>query len=164
MALGKYIGTSNCEAKYPTQRPTVPYGNQSNKTNALWFEEGYKEVIGYLTEGRYLTFESSGVALANSGNASKLSTTRAVADHSDKHQRWVIHYTADEESQIFQISSALDGKFIGAKGSLVTGRSKAANVKITFLGNGKGYSLQYEDGTAVGSLKSGCKIWSVSYH
>ncbi|KAJ5212782.1 uncharacterized protein N7498_004428 [Penicillium cinerascens] len=164
MAFGKYTGTSNCEAKYPTQRPTVPYGNQSNKTNALWFEEGYKEVIGYLTEGRYLTFESSGVALANSGNASKLSTTAAVADHSDLHQRWVVHYTADEESQIFQISSALDGKFIGAKGSLVTGSRKAANITITFLGNGKGYSLQYGDGTAVGALKSGCKIWSVSYH
>lgn len=163
-ALGKYTGTSNCEAKYPTQRPTVPYGNQSNKTNTLFFEEGYKEVIGYLTEGRYLTFESSGKALANAGNASKVSSTTAVANHSDKHQRWVIHYTADEESQIFQVSSVLDGKFIGAKGSLVTSQSKAANIKITFLGNSKGYSLQYEDGSAVGTLKSGCKIWSVSYN
>jgi len=163
-AQGKYTGTSNCEAAYPVQRPTVPYGNQTNKTNTLWFEEGYKEVVGYLTEGRYLAFESSGKALTNAGNASQLSMARAVANHSDKHQRWVIHYTADQESQIFQVSSILDGKFIGAKGSLVTGSSNAANIKITFLGNGKGYSLQYEDGTTVWGLKGGCKIWSVSYH
>jgi phospholipase C len=164
MAGGKYTGTSNCEAAHPVQRPTVPYGNQSNKTNTLWFEEGYKEVIGYLTEGRYLTFEYSGRALTNPGHASHVSITRALADHSDKHQRWVIHYTADEESQIFQISSALDGKWIGDRGALVTAQSKAANIKITFLGNGKGYSLQYEDGSAFRALQRGCKIWSVSYH
>ncbi|KAJ5759501.1 hypothetical protein N7520_006657 [Penicillium odoratum] len=164
MSAGKYTGTSNCEATYPSPRPTVPYGQQSNKTEALWFEDGYKQVIGYLTEGRYLTFESSGKALTNAGNASRLSSTAALADHSDKHQRWVIHYTSDEESQIFQISSALDSKWIGTNGSLVSSRNKAANITITFLGNSKGYSLKYEDGTTVGGLENGTKIWSVSYH
>ncbi|KAJ5933635.1 hypothetical protein N7454_005964 [Penicillium verhagenii] len=164
MSGSSYTGTSNCEATYPVQRPTVPYGQQSNKTEALWFEDGYKEVVGYLTEGRYLTFESSGKALTNAGNVSRVSSTKALADHSDKHQRWVIHYTSDEESQIFQISSAVDSKWIGTDGSLASGRSNAANIKITFLGNGKGYSLQYEDGTTVSGLGNGTKVWSVSYH
>ncbi|KAJ5921076.1 hypothetical protein N7466_009402 [Penicillium verhagenii] len=164
MSGSSYTGTSNCEATYPVQRPTVPYGQQSNKTEALWFEDGYKEVVGYLTEGRYLTFESSGKALTNAGNVSRVSSTKALADHSDKHQRWVIHYTSDEESQVFQISSAVDSKWIGTNGSLASGRSNAANIKITFLGNGKGYSLQYEDGTTVAGLENGIKIWSVSYH
>ncbi|KAL2803429.1 phosphoesterase family-domain-containing protein [Aspergillus granulosus] len=159
---GKYTGTATCEALHPVQRPTVPYGQQ-NATDTLFVEEGYKEVIGYLTEGRYLVFEQNKQALTNTGKGNKLSRSKALADHSDKRQRWVIHYTADEESQIFHISSALDGRWIGQRGALVSSRAKAANIKIRFLGNGKGYQLQYTNGTPLDS-KQGYQIWSVTYH
>jgi phospholipase C len=74
----------------------------------------------------------------------------------------VIHYSGGEESQKFQVSSALDGKWIGPSGSLVASRSQAADIKASFLGNGQGYQLQYADGSAVGSEQS-YKIWSVTY-
>ncbi|KAJ6116152.1 non-hemolytic phospholipase C precursor [Penicillium sp. IBT 18751x] len=68
MAMGKFTGKSNCEAKYPSPHLIVPYGNQSNEIIALFSSRGYKEITGWLTEGRYLTFESSEKALTNSGN------------------------------------------------------------------------------------------------
>ncbi|CAK44018.1 uncharacterized protein An01g11130 [Aspergillus niger] len=143
MSSGSYVGTSNCEATFPEPRPPVPYGKQ-NVTESLFFEDGYKEVVGYLTEGRYLVFEKSGYALTNTGNTTRLSSSAARSDHSDKKQRWVIHYSSGEESQIFKISSALDGKWLGPHGSLLPAgrRGDAAEVKITFLGNGHGYGLQ----------------------
>ncbi|KAE8147071.1 phosphoesterase family-domain-containing protein [Aspergillus avenaceus] len=176
MLDGKYMGTANCEAAHPIKRPPVPYGQQSNISDCLWFEEGYKEVVGYLTEGRYLVFEKSGHALTNEGNAEQLSSSPAYADHSDEKQRWVIH---DSDDALFRISSALDGKWLGPDGSLlpIEEADRAADIQIRFLGNGQGYSLQYADSTLIeidtqGSLimkgskasAKGYKIWSISYH
>ncbi|PKX93732.1 uncharacterized protein P174DRAFT_440982 [Aspergillus novofumigatus IBT 16806] len=63
-----------------------------------------------LTEDRYLVFEKAGYALTNAGNATHLSISPAVPDHSEKKKRYVIHYSNGEESGLFLISSALDGK------------------------------------------------------
>lgn len=165
-ALGKYVGIAKCIAAHPVRRPPVPYGEQKNVSEALWFEDGYKECVGYLTEGRYLVFEKSGQALTNAGNASQVSTGRADPKHREKSQRWVIHYTDDVESQVFHVSSALDGKWLGPNGKLLAKdrRKEAADIKIKFLGNGKGYSLQYEDSTFVEGSEEGYRAWSVTYH
>lgn len=177
---GDYVGSAQCQAKYPTQRPPVPYGEQGDEESALWFEEGYKQVVGYLTEGRYLTFEKSGSALTNPGKGNNLSSSPASSSHNAKSQRWVIHYNSDEESQQFTISSALDGRWLGANGKLLpsTQASNAAEVKVTFLGASQGYSLQYVasgayiDAPHGGSLRmshtrkapaDGFAVWSVSY-
>jgi phospholipase C len=159
----------------------VPYGEQ-NITTALDFEEGFKEVVGYLTEGRSLVFEMDGFALTNpSPNANRtgeVTASRAISDHSSKNQRWVVHYSQGEESGIFTVSSALDGRYIGAGGRLLPSsqQNQAADLKISFLGNGNGYTVQYAggDSLAIGSdgvmtneaqkPLSGFKIWSVSYH
>lgn len=178
-AAGAYVGTAQCEAKYSHPRPPVPYGQQ-NVTDALWFEDGFKEVVGYLTEGRHLVFEKAGFALTNNGKASHVTFTPATADHSSPNQRWVIHYSSGEESQIFTISSALDGKWLGKGGALLPAKdsAQAVPVKLTFLGNGKGYTLQLvgghgeidireNDGVSVNSAlgsADGFKIWSVTYH
>ncbi|KAE8421216.1 phosphoesterase family-domain-containing protein [Aspergillus pseudocaelatus] len=178
---GDYVGWSQCESKFPNPRPPVPYGQQQNSTNALWFEDGYKEVVGYLTEGRYLVPEKGGVALTNSGKRNYVTVTTATENHDDKHQRWVIHYTDDPESGIFTISSALDGRWLGARGALLDSdqASDAEPVRITFLGNGLGYTLQYVNGnqyidvnhggqlniaTQPHSPDQGFKIFSVTYH
>jgi phospholipase C len=179
---GDYVGSSNCQSRHAQTRPPVPYGEQDNTTdtNSLWFEEGYKEVIGYLTEGRYLVFEKDGSAIANPGNGNTLITSQATSQHNDKSQRWVIHYNNDEESQVFTISSALDGRWIGSHGALLPKDqgSNAAQVQISFLGNGRGYTIQfvaqrqYVDINAQGYLSldtsqidntGGYKIFSVSY-
>ncbi|RAL05427.1 nonhemolytic phospholipases C family protein [Aspergillus ibericus CBS 121593] len=178
MSSGSYVGTANCEATYTEPRPPVPYGKQ-NVTDSLFFEEGYKECVGYLTEGRYLVFEKSGYALTNTGNTTRLSGTAAHKDHSDKKQRWVVHYSSGEESQIFKLSSALDGKWLGPRGTLLPAdrRNNAAEVKITFRGNGHGYDLQYVNSTTIAlddqgevrmnatkGSEDGYKVWSVTYH
>ena len=181
-AKGNYVGSSNCQSRHSQTRPPVPYGEQDNitDTNSLWFEEGYKEVIGYLTEGRYLVFEKDGSAITNDGKGETLTTSPATSQHKDKSQRWVIHYNNDEESQVFTISSALDGRWIGSHGALLpkSQGESAAQVRLSFLGNGRGYTLQfveqsqYVDINAQGYLNidssqidptGGYKIFSVSY-
>lgn len=147
----------------------------------MYFEDGYKECVGYLTEGRSLVFERHGFALSNPGHhIPHLLIGRASKDHSDIKHRWVIHYTDDEESQVFKISSALDGRWVGRAGRLIPANEKhhAADVKITFLGNGKGYELQYADSDASiindqstlklqdsdNWLRIGFQVFSVTYH
>ncbi|KAJ5351714.1 hypothetical protein N7452_000688 [Penicillium brevicompactum] len=179
---GEYVGTSNCQSRHAETRPPVPYGEQDNTTdsNSLWFEEGYKEVVGYLTEGRYLVFEKDGLAITNTGKGNTLTSSRATSRHNAKSQRWVVHYNHDEESQVFTISSALDGRWIGSNGSLLPKDqgSSAAQVRVSFLGPSLGYTLQFVErqqyidingqgvlsvrGSQAGST-SGYKIFSVSY-
>lgn len=176
---GNYIGWSNCQALYPTQRPPVPYGEQSNVNNALFFEDGFKEVVGYLTEGRYLVLEKSGSALTNNARQGSLTATSVTALHDSKSQRWVIHYTEDKESEVFTVSSALDGRWLGPSGTLVDQGANAAPVRISFLGNGHGYTLQYVSTrqyidigpqgdlkmeSAQQELSHGFNVFSVSYH
>jgi phospholipase C len=179
---GDYVGSSQCQSKFSNPRPPVPYGQQvQNSTNALWFEDGFKEVVGYLTEGRYLVAEKGGSALTNSGERDYVTATPATDKHDSKHQRWVIHYTEDAESEIFTISSALDGRWLGARGALLDSHrgASAEPVRITFLGNGLGYAVQYVRGNQyidvnhVGQLEIatqrqasnlGFKLFSVTYH
>ncbi|KAJ5581601.1 Phosphoesterase [Penicillium sp. DV-2018c] len=179
---GEYIGSSNCQSRHSQTRPDVPYGEQGNGTdsNALWFEEGFKEVVGYLTEGRYLVFEKYGVAITNPANGNHITFTPANPRHNSKSQRWVIYYNDDEESHVFTISSALDGRWIGSGGTLLpkSESAHAAQVKLTFLGSGRGHIMQYvEQGRYLdvnrkGNLDApessavpgnGYKVFSVSY-
>lgn len=180
---GEYVGTSNCEATYPQPRPSVPYGKQRNISDALWFEDGFKECVGYLTEGRYLVFEMAGLALTNLGKGfpPQVIPTAATPRHDDKRQRWIIHYNINEENGVFTIASALDGRWIGYGGVLVDNYEEAAPSKINFLGNGKGYAIQYATHNSAQALpfititengglgfgsepEIGYKVWSVSYH
>ncbi|CAG7918928.1 unnamed protein product [Penicillium olsonii] len=176
---GDYVGSSNCQSRHAQTRPPVPYGEQNiTDTNSLWFEEGYKEVIGYLTEGRYLVIEKDGLAITNTGT-DKITTSRATSQHNAKSQRWVIHYNKDEESQVFTISSAADGRWIGSNGVLLPKNqgASAAQVHLSFQGPSHGYTLQFTDqkqyidinGQGVLSVgrradtTGGYKIFSVSY-
>ncbi|KAJ5465762.1 hypothetical protein N7530_009549 [Penicillium desertorum] len=152
---GEYTGTSNCQARHKQTRPDVPYGEQNNATdvNTLWFEEGFKEVVGYLTEGRYLVFEKNGAAITNPARGNSLVTSDTSAQHNNKSQRWVIHYNDDEQSRAFTISSALDGRWVGPGGALLpkSQSANAAQVHFTFLGGGLGYTLH------------GYKVFSVTF-
>lgn len=172
---GDYTGTSNCQSRHSQTRPPVPYGEQDNATdtNGLWFEEGYKEVVGYLTEGRYLVFEKDGAALTNPGNGKSLTFSPATSQHNARSQRWVIHYTQDEESQVFTMSSALDGRWLGANNSMLPENegANAVQVRFSFNGNGRGHSIQhlnqgqYVDINTHGPMSGagGFKVFSVSY-
>lgn len=106
----------------------------------------------------------------------------ASEDHSSKNQRWVVHYSQGEESGIFKISSALDGRWMDIQGRLLRADNgtNAADVRVTFLGNGKGYKLEYVESSSTvmetsflealnntGQTKDSplsFNTWSVSYH
>jgi phospholipase C len=85
---GNYDDVSICQAEYPNL-PTPPYGIQIAVTEMHTLsEQGFKPMRGVLTEGRYLTIEANGFALTNpSTSTNQLSTTAALADDSDVHQR-----------------------------------------------------------------------------
>jgi phospholipase C len=150
---GVWDGSSHCEAQYAVQRPPVPFGNQTAE-NSLISEKGFKQVRGYLTEGRFLTFESSGFALSNTGSKStQVNATKASPDHSAMSQRWVIHET-EVDSRLYTISSAVDNRFIGAN-LAYTNASQAVVHNITYLGGGKGYSLQEQGGKYISTGSNG---------
>lgn len=141
---GVWDGSSYCESQYAVQRPPVPYANQT-EAKSLISEKGFKSVRGYLTEGRFLTFEASGYALTNPGNkAATYNATKAVSSHDGVGQRWVIHETATD-SRLYTISSAVDGRYIGPQLSLVSQKDALVH-NITYLGGGKGYSLLNSNG------------------
>lgn len=135
-----------CEDTYSVLAPPVPYGEQTVATS-LVSEEGFKSVRGKLTEGRYLTFESDGFALANPAfNPLNLVTaSRTSATHHDIHQRWVIHIIEAGGEQ-FKISSAVNGKFMAELTSLVPGLEQAPIYTLHDMGNGSGYSIRLANG------------------
>jgi phospholipase C len=141
---GVWDGSSQCEALYAVQRPPIPYGQQKENTSLI-SEKGFKSVRGYLTEGRYLTFEAAGYALSNPGaSATALNATKSTASHDDVAQRWIIHETATD-SRLYTVNSAVDGRFIGANLTLVNEKEAMVH-NITYLGGGKGYRVQGSDG------------------
>jgi phospholipase C len=144
---GTYDGASYCESQYKTTRPTVPYNNQIDPKNVSSLsEQGFKEMRGALTEGRYVVFELGGCALTNS-NSSDITATKATSKHEGITQRWVVHSLADGGNN-FTISSAKDGRYIGSHTGLIDSSSGAQTYTVGFAA-GQGYSLQKENGKYV---------------
>jgi len=139
---GNYVGWSRCESTYRTQRPTVPYGQQTPQ-NALYSEDGFKTVRGGLTEGRYLVFEMNGFAIANINDT--VSSSRATQQHDSAVQRWIAHQL-QPAGKSFQISSAVDGAFIASDSTLTTSQGSAVTLTIEDQGNGAGYTVQGPSG------------------
>lgn len=151
---GNYIGAAVCESTYSEQQPPVPYGpDNANAVVSNLTEQGFKRVRGALTEGRYLTFEYDGMALTNSKGF--LSASKATTQHDDIKQRWVLHQQGPADSNIFKISSAEDGTYIAASLALTKDVGNAQTFTLTFLGNGKGYSVGLGAGSAIGMVQQG---------
>ena len=148
-ANGVYDGSSHCESLYPVNRPTVPYTSQIAPDAVSSFsEEGFKEMRGALTEGRYIVFESGGYALTNPGKpATDFTATKSTATHSSISQRWVVHSLA-AGGDTFLISSAADGRYIGSHTGLVDSAHGAETYTVSFAA-GRGYALQKENGRFV---------------
>jgi phospholipase C len=173
---GNYIGAARCQAMHRTAQPPVPYGpDNANADVSKLVEEGFKQVRGSLTEGRYLTFEMNGFALTNAGDSAlRVSSTHASQLHDDIKQRWVIYRIGDESGESFTITSAVDGRYVSYLQGLTSYKWLAETYTITDLGNGKGYNLRPSGvlSLAVSSLgdvfqtvsKGGFQIFSVTYH
>lgn len=150
----------------------IPYGNQTEE-DSLVFEDGFKGVRGYLTEGRFLVFESNGYALTNPDYCEPgFSTSPATATHESIDQRWVLH-ALTTEGTTFQITSALDNMYISQGIDLTTLQSAAEIYNVTYIGSSE-YTLQSASGAYLninsdGSISYDSKaipynIYSVTYH
>lgn len=111
---------------------------------SLLVEEGYKSVRGKLTEGRYLTFETLGLALSNvQGYFTGVSL--ATDRHEKLHQRWILHSVGGPNyGSDFYIQSALDGQYIAQYpiiGSLTGDKDKAQAFTITYHADTVSYRI-----------------------
>ena len=174
---GEYDGAAHCEATYPQQRPPIPYngapGSVATDAVASLSEQGFKEMRGMLTEGRYLVFEAGSVALTNAGgSASAATTSAATSAHDSKSQRWVAHAVQIGGAQ-FQFTSAVDGRWLENNGTLVSDESKAGVFTVSFA-PAKGYALQNKcgkwlqpgskGGISLGTSVAYWKTFSVTYN
>lgn len=176
---GNIVGTYiPCEATYSDVVPPVPYGQQTLE-DALYYEDGYKQVLGYLTKGHYLVFEANNHALSNPGNNStRLAATAASDDHESISQRWIIHALSDAGPGDaafgkYTITSALDGRYVRGDGKLTGEEEDASTFDIAYVGGGE-YTLAGPDGqyltvTSAGDIQLAAKavrytVYSVTYH
>ncbi|CAG8977770.1 hypothetical protein HYALB_00011155 [Hymenoscyphus albidus] len=135
-----YIGAAMCQARHKTAHPPVPYGKEnSNADVGKLVEEGFKQVRGSLTEGRFLVFEMGDQALTNSeGN---LTVSGKVPDHSLVQQRWILNLVGETGTRQFFIRSVVDRSYISTNRTLTEDKVDAGIFTIEDLGNGKGYRL-----------------------
>lgn len=181
-ANGNWDAASICQGKYgeAPAKPPAPFGPENaNSDPSTLSEEGFKQVRGYLTEGRYLVFEMNGYALSVGPNATDITGTTTTTDHRSQSQRWVVHATGGtatsggEGSGMFVLSSAADGRYLADHTSLTQEISGAETYNITDMGGGKGYSLMNENGKylSIGSngtidvvgQAGGFQVFSVTY-
>ncbi|KAI8801781.1 phosphoesterase family-domain-containing protein [Cladochytrium replicatum] len=167
-ANGVYDGSSHCESLHPVTRPEVPYGKQIDPADmSTLSEDGFKPVRGYLTEGRYITFESNSFALTNTGGEA-VSSSPATIKHELKNQRWIIH-AIELGKNAFYIQSAVDKRFIGETGAL--GSAKApftiaydAKTGYTVKSSAAAYLSIGGDGSLkVSNVVGYFKVFSVTY-
>ncbi|KND91864.1 Non-hemolytic phospholipase C [Tolypocladium ophioglossoides CBS 100239] len=141
---GNYDGSSYCQSRYSTTRPPVPYkGDGVIGDLASVVESGFKPVRGQLTEGRFLVFETNGLALTNPGKCradSNAALTRASEGHKRELQRWVIH-AVELGGSAFTLQSVADGRFI-CQGGLMCKQRQDALVFETDYEPSKGYTLE----------------------
>jgi phospholipase C len=173
--IGLYAGF--CAIEWPQSCsqapyvPDIPYGSQTEE-NSLVYEDGYMLMRGYMTEGRWLVFESNGHALSNpSDDTKQFEATAATANHETLAQRWVVH-ALTEEGTLFNITSAVDGKYLSQHNSLSDSVTGAEIYNITYIGNSQ-YVLQKENGDYTNIQSEGTlefvptpipyTIWSVTY-
>lgn len=173
--MGTYV---LCEATYSDVDPTVPYGNQTLE-DALYFEDGFKQVYGALNEGHFLLFEANGYAIANSvaddSSSASLTATSATTEHEAPSQRWILHAMSDLDADFgkFQISSAVDGTYLTTDASLTNDISSAGTYSIEYISNGL-YTLENvigkylsvtEDGQIeLSDVSEQWQTFSVTYH
>ncbi|EFX01061.1 non-hemolytic phospholipase c [Grosmannia clavigera kw1407] len=144
---GPYVGLAACLSAHAVVQPPVPYGSANVAQNlSRLVEDGFKRVRGGLTEGRYLTLEMDGHALANV-DGQRIQAAVASADHRDVRQRWILHVQEDEQTldrppNRFTLQSALDGTYISScLGRLTANATAAQPLVFSYHAATAGFSL-----------------------
>jgi phospholipase C len=131
-----------CLSEYSDPQAPVPWGPENAHQNlSLLVEEGFKQVRGQLSEGRFLVFESLKLALTNV-DGKFVDVSPATAAHENIRQRWILHSVSDPlTTDTFYIQSALDKTYITSLGSLTSDMKDAQAYTISYTPNGATYSL-----------------------
>lgn len=141
---GPWVGPAKCSGGFSHGNyPAVPYGQENaNENMDNLVEEGYKEVRGAITEGRYVTIESDGLGLGRAKSGQVIGI--ATADkHEDKAQRWIL--TSSDGNRFgnsFHIQSAVDKSFVGSNGRLTKDQSGAQAFIFEYQAAGSTYTLR----------------------
>lgn len=160
---GNFDGSAHCESRFPETRPPVPLNSQPDDMPTDLFEQGYKECLGALTEGRFLAFATTSTSsnrrlLAHSlPDRQTLDSLTSIQekdkdedeDFSSPHARWILHYyndnstsstaintTATSQDPPYLLSSHDRRVWLGANAALVP-RADAVPVDIEFVGGGR---------------------------
>ncbi|KAK9456291.1 phosphoesterase family-domain-containing protein [Dipodascopsis uninucleata] len=155
---GTYVGATVCSEENPgLVQPPIPYGNQTLE-DALWTESGYKQIIGKLTEGRYLVFTNNNHALTVWTGGFQLVSGSAPADYSLKSQRFVVHQIGDAFSTKFYIQS-VHGGYLNEELLMVSSIKEAAAFNIDY--STKGYTIKSVKPGLYVTIKSGLAIYGL---
>lgn len=126
--------------KLPDGRCPVPYDNQT-EASSLWTEEGYKQVRGSLTEGRYLVFKDKKshkcITAGNSTNDDVAVLSECSKQYKAKNQRFVLHQEGDAFSKKFKIRNPQEG-YLKSDLTFNSTFSEGEVFKVEFKGS-KGY-------------------------
>jgi phospholipase C len=139
-----------CEAMFPVVQPEIPYGEQDPAT-ALWVESGFRQVIGILTEGRYLVFEEAsgsknlGLSVSDShGRLTLTSSSVPTQKESDVSHRFIIHTQGIFPQSLFQLQTGVatsSASYLNSKLEFVT-KAQAATFSIEYDSVTQTYTLQ----------------------
>lgn len=144
---GPWVGPSKCLYNDNNPVPQPPFGKDNvNQDLSKLVEEGFKNVRGQLTEGRYLVLERNGLALANIFGE-LVNFTLATKDHKDIKQRWILHSVdGSHYSNNFFMQSAADKQYITPYGGLDADVSNAQVFSFDYSANGSRYSMHGASG------------------
>lgn len=146
---GPWVGASKCQNGYAHGNyPKIPYGkeNLAQNMDAL-VEDGFKQLRGAITEGRYITIEAaaSGLGLTRTKKGKVIAASGDGA-HKDILQRWVLH-TADDNrfgKAFYLQSAALEKGFIAPNGRLTKDRKDAQVFLFEYSAAGTAFTLQVQ--------------------
>lgn len=156
---GPWVGAAKCLAGFSHGNyPAVPYGKSNTEQDMDGLvEDGFKQIRGSITKGRYVTIESEGLGLAGTqkGNVIGLQATK---NHDDVKQRWILHSADDNRfGNTFYLQSALKKLYISNNATLTAKKSEARAFVFEYQAKGSTYTLRASgaaDGKYIGFRKS----------
>jgi phospholipase C len=141
---GPWAQPALCLSEHSDHSVPIPFGPENaNQDLSIVVEEGFKNVRGRLSEGRFVVFESDRLALTNI-NRKLVGVSSATATHNNINQRWILHLVGDTlTSDTFYIQSAVDKSYISSVplGSLTPDIKHAQAFTISYMPNGATYTL-----------------------
>jgi phospholipase C len=145
---GPWVGPSKCLNGFEHGNyPTIPYGeaNLQQDMDSL-VEDGFKQLRGSITEGRYITIETDGLGLTRTKKGNVIAA-EILKKHQDIQQRWILH-TSDNNrfgNSFYLQSAAMDKPYISTNGSLTTDPSDAQPFLFDYTALGATFTLQLDN-------------------